>query len=90
MQPNSQFDLAQANTKHLAADDELEITYDPNMLEQYINDLNHRLEPLDLKLNSTIDEVVGEKLWAMVRNAMAIFMYLFPRLNALQDQYETG
>lgn len=62
--------LAKLKANNLAADDQLEITYDPNKLDQYINDMNHRLEPLDLKLTLTIDEVVGEKLWAMVRNSL--------------------
>ena len=62
--------LAKLKANYLAADDQLEITYDPNKLDQYINDMNHRLEPLDLKLTLTIDEVVGEKLWAMVRNSL--------------------
>lgn len=70
---NLQYDLAQPDAKHLAADDVLDISYDPNKFEQYINELNRRLEPLDLKLTVTVDEVVGKKLWAMVRNILTLF-----------------
>lgn len=69
----NQHDHAQSDAKHLAADDVLGISYDPNKFEQYINELNRRLEPLDLKLAVTVDEVVGKKLWAMVRNILTLF-----------------
>ncbi|KAF8509277.1 Nse1 non-SMC component of SMC5-6 complex-domain-containing protein [Gautieria morchelliformis] len=49
-----------------AADDEVDIDYDPKMFDQYVNELNNRLEPVELKLAPTFDEIVGKKLWVLI------------------------
>jgi non-structural maintenance of chromosomes element 1 len=67
-----QYDFAKANVKYSAVDDEVDISYDPNKFDQYINELNRQLEPLDLKLTATLDEVVGKKLWAMVCSTLTM------------------
>lgn len=69
----------------LAADEDLIVAYDPNRFNNFINDLNHRLSPLDLKLSVAIDEVKGKKIWVLVGHGSSL---LLDCSNYLQGQHE--
>ncbi|KIJ44016.1 hypothetical protein M422DRAFT_83866, partial [Sphaerobolus stellatus SS14] len=49
-----------------AADESLEVPYNANEFDQYIHDLNRKLEQIDFKLIFTVDEVVGQKVLVLV------------------------
>ncbi|KAF8580892.1 hypothetical protein K439DRAFT_1355770 [Ramaria rubella] len=49
-----------------AADGDVEFSTDSKEFDPFMNSLNKRLEPLDLKLSLTVDEVVKKKMWVMI------------------------